>query len=145
MRPIKIVAASSALLLCCASAFAQEPPAASDDGKLEPLIASVPEYPATAGSVRGHVEVEFTVTPAGLVESPRVVSSEPGTVFDRAALSAVARRRYAADERAHRRSSKSASSSRPRARAAQPSRQIRARSISACARMRSSTTAKPST
>jgi len=98
MSPTKIVAVSSALLLCCASALAQDAPAANSDGKLEPLIASVPEYPAAAGGVRGHVDVEFTVTPAGLVESPRVVGSEPGTVFDRAALSAVTRRRYATDE-----------------------------------------------
>jgi TonB family protein len=98
MRPIRIVAASSVLLLSFTSALAQQAPAADGDGKLVPLIASVPAYPAAAGGVRGHVDVEFIVTPAGTVESPRVVASEPGTVFDRAALSAVERRRYAADE-----------------------------------------------
>jgi TonB family protein len=97
MRPITIVAAASALLLSFTSALAQDAPAADDD-KLLPLIAGVPEYPAAAGGARGHVEVEFTVTPAGTVESARVVSSEPGTVFDGTALSAVARRRYTADE-----------------------------------------------
>jgi TonB family protein len=71
----------------------------TDDGGLEPLIAGVPEYPeaARARGLRGVVEVEFTVTPAGTVENPRVVSAEPRNVFDAAALAAVARRRYAAD------------------------------------------------
>lgn len=66
---------------------------------LQPLIASVPEYPeaARARSVRGYAEVEFTVTPAGTVENPRVVTAEPRNVFDAAALAAVGRRRYAAD------------------------------------------------
>ncbi len=69
------------------------------DGGLQPLIAGVPEYPeaARARGVRGYVEVEFTVTPDGGVENPRVVAAEPRNVFDAAALAAVARRRYAAD------------------------------------------------
>jgi TonB family protein len=72
---------------------------AGADGGLEPLIAGVPEYPeaARARGLRGFVEVEFTVTPAGTVENPRVVSAEPRNVFDAAALAAVARRRYPAD------------------------------------------------
>ena len=59
----------------------------------------MPEYPeaARARGLRGSVEVEFTVTPQGTVESPRVVSAEPRNVFDSAALAAVARRRYPAD------------------------------------------------
>ncbi len=73
---------------------------AAGDGALEPLIAGVPEYPeaARARGLRGSVDVEFTVTPQGTVESPRVVTAEPRNVFDSAALAAVARRRYAADE-----------------------------------------------
>jgi TonB family protein len=69
------------------------------DGGLEPLIAGVPAYPeaARARGLRGTVEVEFTVTPAGAVENARVVSAEPRNVFDAAALAAVARRRYPAD------------------------------------------------
>lgn len=72
----------------------------ADDGALVPLIAGVPEYPeaARARGLRGTVEVEFTVTPAGTVESPRVVTAEPRNVFDAAALAAVARRRYPANE-----------------------------------------------
>jgi TonB family protein len=66
-------------------------------GGLQPLIAGVPEYPEAARGVRGYVDVEFTVTPAGTVESPRVVAAEPRNTFDAAALAAVARRRYAED------------------------------------------------
>jgi len=78
---------------------AENQAAANGDNGLEPLIASVPEYPeaARARGLRGYAEVEFTVTPAGTVESPRVVSAEPRNVFDAAALAAVARRRYPAD------------------------------------------------
>jgi TonB family protein len=72
---------------------------ADGDAGLEPLIAGVPEYPeaARARGLRGSVEVEFTVTPAGTVENARVVAAEPRNVFDSAALAAVARRRYPAD------------------------------------------------
>ena len=110
-----------------APARAAPPPAAENqaaadgDSGLEPLIAGVPEYPeaARARGLRGSVEVEFTVTPAGTVESPRVVAAEPRNVFDSAALAAVARRRYPADaERAPQVAARSASSSRRR-RAAQ--------------------------
>jgi TonB family protein len=74
-------------------------PAVAGAGALEPLIAGVPEYPEAARTraLRGFVEVEFTVTPAGRVESPRVTAAEPRNVFDAAALAAVARRRYPAD------------------------------------------------
>ena len=74
--------------------------AQAGNGGLEPLIAGVPEYPAAAlaRGLRGYVEVEFTVTPAGTVENPRVVAAEPRNVFDAAALNAVARRRYATDD-----------------------------------------------
>jgi TonB family protein len=72
---------------------------AAAEGGLQPLISGVPEYPAAAAArgLRGYVEVEFTVTPTGTVESPRVVTAEPRGAFDSAALAAVARRRYAAD------------------------------------------------
>jgi TonB family protein len=73
--------------------------AADGNDGLQPLISGVPEYPeaARARAMRGYVEVEFTVTPAGTVEGARVVAAEPRNVFDAAALAAVARRRYAAD------------------------------------------------
>jgi TonB family protein len=81
------------------AAAGAEQPAANGAGGLQPLIAGVPEYPeaARARGLRGSVEVEFTVTPAGAVENPRVVAAEPRNVFDAAALTAVARRRYPED------------------------------------------------
>jgi TonB family protein len=74
--------------------------AGSGERGLEPLIAGVPEYPAEARArnLRGFVEIEFTVAPAGTVENARVVAAEPRNVFDAAALAAVTRRRYSADE-----------------------------------------------
>lgn len=89
----------------CASGAASAAPAAAPsatapaegDGGLQPLIASVPEYPQRAGGARGYAEVEFTVTAAGTVEGARVVAAEPRNVFDQAAIAAVARRRYPAD------------------------------------------------
>jgi TonB family protein len=77
-------------------------PAAKDEGEaagLQPLIAGVPEYPASAlvRGARGYVDVEFTVNAAGMVEGAHVVASEPKGVFDSAALAAVQRRRYAAE------------------------------------------------
>src|SRR5688500_19841008 len=53
--------------------------------RLEPLIAGTPEYPAAARQrrVEGHVDVEFTVNPAGNVESPRVVAAQPSGILDR--------------------------------------------------------------
>lgn len=89
----------------CATGTASTAPAspanpaapAEEDGGLQPLIASVPEYPQSAGGARGYAEVEFTVTAAGTVEGARVVAGEPRNVFNQAALAAVARRRYPAD------------------------------------------------
>jgi TonB family protein len=82
-----------------ATTSASRSTAASPDTGLQPLLAGVPEYPAAAQArgIRGYVEVEFTVNPAGSVESPRVVAAEPSNVFDSAALAAVARRRYPED------------------------------------------------
>jgi TonB family protein len=82
------------LLAGLGTAQAQSAPATA---ALEPLISAIPAYPAAARGSRGFVEVEFTVTATGTVENPRVARAEPGSVFDAAALSAVARRRYPAE------------------------------------------------
>ncbi len=81
------------------AAPATAPAAEGEAAKLEPLIAGVPEYPAGAlvRGARGHVDVEFTVNAAGMVEGAKVVASEPKGVFDAAALAAVQRRRYPAE------------------------------------------------
>lgn len=57
-----------------------------------------PRYPEGALRQRqsGQVQVAFTITPQGAVESPRVVSSDLPTAFDRAALAAAARWKFEA-------------------------------------------------
>jgi protein TonB len=40
------------------------------------------------------VQVQFSITPTGTVRDAVVVASEPGAVFDDAALKAIARWRY---------------------------------------------------
>lgn len=55
-----------------------------------------PEYPQSAliRGAEGWVNVRLSVTPAGNVLDPRVVESSNGTMFDRAALSAVSKWKY---------------------------------------------------
>lgn len=57
-----------------------------------------PRYPEGALRQRqsGQVQVAFTITPQGGVESPRVVSSDLPTAFERAALAAAARWKFEA-------------------------------------------------
>ena len=57
-----------------------------------------PRYPDGGGRNRqsGQVQVAFTINPQGGVESPRVVTSDLPTAFDRAALAAAARWRFEA-------------------------------------------------
>ena len=52
---------------------------------------AVPRYPrrAQAGNITGWVEVYFTVTPSGGTTDVEIARSDPETVFDRAATSAV--------------------------------------------------------
>ena len=66
------------------------------DGDVTPVVLAHPEYPARAltGNIEGWVQVRFTVTAIGTVRDAVVVESEPGTVFDDAALKAIARWRY---------------------------------------------------
>ncbi len=93
---------SSAPSQTAAASRSAPPTAASNEGesdKLEPLISSVPQYPAgaMARGLSGYVDLEFTVTPLGTVENAHVTDAKPRGVFDAAALAAVARRRYPAD------------------------------------------------
>jgi protein TonB len=61
-----------------------------------PLVRIEPDYPAQAlqNKTEGWVVVEFTISTAGTVKDAMVVASEPGTVFDRNALSAVRKWKY---------------------------------------------------
>jgi periplasmic protein TonB len=66
------------------------------DRDVIPLVRVAPDYPPrllTSGT-EGWVQVQFSITPTGMVRDPVVVASEPGSVFDEAALKAIARWRY---------------------------------------------------
>ena len=70
--------------------------AGSSDRGIVPLVRVDPDYPPRAKQQRieGYVEVEFTISPAGTVQNPVVIGSDPAYIFDRAALQAVRRWRY---------------------------------------------------
>ena len=61
-----------------------------------PLVRIEPEYPINArqNGIEGWAVVEFTISAAGTVKDAVVIASHPGTVFDRAALSAVTKWKY---------------------------------------------------
>ena len=65
------------------------------DGDVVPIVRPPPEYPPRAlGGVEGWVRVQFSVTSIGTVRDAKVIDSEPGTIFDEAALKAITRWRY---------------------------------------------------
>jgi periplasmic protein TonB len=66
------------------------------DGDVIPVVRNNPDYPprALAANIEGWVQVQFSVTATGAVRDATVVASEPGTIFDEAALKAIARWRY---------------------------------------------------
>jgi len=78
-----------------ASARAVEP---ARETELVRLLAVNPQYPSSASGVEGFVEVSFTVTALGRVENAIVTAAEPKGVFEQAALAAISRWRYSADE-----------------------------------------------
>ena len=66
------------------------------DRDLEQLTATEPTYPLAAlrDRVEGWVEVDFTVTEAGVVREIEVVAAEPRGVFDAAATAAIGQWRF---------------------------------------------------
>ncbi len=66
------------------------------DGDALPLVRMNPDYPpgAATRNTEGWVQVRVSVTAAGTVRDAVVIASEPGTIFDEAALQAVAAWRY---------------------------------------------------
>jgi periplasmic protein TonB len=66
------------------------------DTSLVPIFMIRPEYPMRAAKrrIEGWVRVEFTVDKQGHVVDPVVVESNPGSVFDRAAIKALSRWRF---------------------------------------------------
>jgi len=67
------------------------------DGDASPLLRVRPDYPPLAmrRGLEGRVLVEFTIAEDGSVRDARVIASEPGRIFDAAALKAVGQWRYA--------------------------------------------------
>lgn len=68
------------------------PPATPQmDGEVVPLVRVPPNYPRMAQrrGIEGVVTVAFTITADGSVKDPVVVSAEPESVFDDAAIAAI--------------------------------------------------------
>ena len=80
-----------------AAATPSAPAAAASSGELRPVSQPAPRYPAEAARRQqsGNVQVELTVGTDGSVTSARVVSADPPRVFDREALAAVKRWKFA--------------------------------------------------
>lgn len=70
--------------------------AGGSDQDVVPLVRVEPDYPPRAKQrgIEGWVEVEFTISPVGTVQSAQVVDSSPKLIFDQAALRAVRKWRY---------------------------------------------------
>ena len=69
---------------------------AGSDRDVISLVRINPDYPPRALSrgLEGWVQVQFTITPTGMVKDPIVVNAEPKNIFDDGALKAIARWRY---------------------------------------------------
>jgi len=67
------------------------------DADIIPLVRVEPLYPPRAlkAGVSGWVDVMFTITPAGTVKDARVINHYPSAIFDREALRAVRKWKYA--------------------------------------------------
>ena len=63
----------------------------TEEGDIIPIVVIRPMYPRDAAikGLEGWVKVEFTITEAGTVKSPRVVDSQPPRVFNREAIRAI--------------------------------------------------------
>jgi protein TonB len=66
------------------------------DRDVQPIVRVPPDYPQPLAyrGVEGWVKVQFTITSTGAVTDAFVVDASPSSVFDAAALKAIARWRY---------------------------------------------------
>jgi protein TonB len=66
------------------------------DGEYLPIVKVAPQYPRRAVNkgIEGYVLLEYTVTKQGSVKDPVVIESEPGTIFDKAAINSALRYKY---------------------------------------------------
>jgi periplasmic protein TonB len=79
-----------------AGAMSRMQMSAGSDRDVIPLVRINPDYPPRALSrgLEGWVQVQFTITATGTVKDPVVVNAMPKSIFDDAALKAIARWRY---------------------------------------------------
>ncbi|HXR92540.1 MAG TPA: TonB family protein [Steroidobacteraceae bacterium] len=70
------------------------PPTVTAEAQLTHRVEA--QYPEAAlrSGIQGYVDVQFTITPQGTVTNVAVVHSDPGNIFDHAAVDAVSRWRY---------------------------------------------------
>jgi protein TonB len=70
--------------------------AGGSDRDVVPLVRVDPDYPPRARQrgIEGYVDIEFSISPVGTVQNPRVIGANPSFVFDRAALRAVRKWKY---------------------------------------------------
>ena len=70
--------------------------AGSADGDYLPLVRVAPIYPrrARARNIEGWVILELTVSEAGAVKDPHVISYHPSEIFNRAAINAARKFKY---------------------------------------------------
>lgn len=68
----------------------------ASDGEYLPIVKVAPQYPRRAQTrgIEGYVLLEFIVTATGAVRDPVVIESEPGGIFDRAAMNAALKFKY---------------------------------------------------
>ncbi|HMB58535.1 MAG TPA: energy transducer TonB [Xanthomonadales bacterium] len=61
------------------------------EGDIIPVVVIRPMYPrdAALSGIEGWVKVEFTITPVGTVQDPRVVDANPSRIFNREAIRAI--------------------------------------------------------
>jgi len=69
---------------------------AASDSDVVPIVRVNPQYPLRASErgIEGWVAVEFTISKLGTVKDPKVIGSEPSSIFDRAALKAIRKWKY---------------------------------------------------
>jgi protein TonB len=69
---------------------------AGSDRDIVPLVRIPPDYPARAQQrgIEGWVLVEFTITPSGTVQDPKVLDADPKGLFEDAALKSISRWKY---------------------------------------------------
>ncbi len=69
---------------------------APSDSDAIPLVRVNPLYPITAAErgIEGWVSVEFSISETGAVKDAKIVDSNPGSIFNRAALRAISKWKY---------------------------------------------------